>query len=429
MRSLLAPQFTVWPFADTAAEQPRARSRRQPAARRRCRAQAPGRVALLLGLLMTVPTAAHAETETESGGQAAVDLAHLRLTEGVYRAPVAGGETAELTLAPEYQRAAERLLALARPLEGAAVVIEARTGRVLVWAEWRREGAPPGSLLLGRQVPAASVFKLVTAAALLEEARVQPSRSVCTIGGEHALDQSHLSPPKRGAAVCGPFSQAVGLSRNAAIAQLAHRFLNPAGLKAFAARLGFGSLVPFDAPIPQGSFAPPDSELGFARAAAGFQDSSLSPLGAAELSYTIARGGRRSPVHIVVSPEGSGGSAHRGGERRVLKPWTARVLTRMMEFTVHSGTSRKAFSDEAGRNLLGDIRVAGKTGTLRANADAPMTSWFTGFAPSRHPELVVAVLLNNGEIWRQKANEVARDLLRYYFAERSARGVTSPFDS
>jgi hypothetical protein len=40
--------------------------------------------------------------------------------------------------------------------------------------------------------------------------------------------------------------------------------------------------------------------------------------------------------------------------------------------------------------------------------------------------VVIAVALQNGKVWHQRANEVARDLLRYYFAERGYRGVEAP---
>jgi cell division protein FtsI/penicillin-binding protein 2 len=92
--------------------------------------------------------------------------------------------------------------------------------------------------------------------------------------------------------------------------------------------------------------------------------------------------------------------------------------------TVHSGTSLGAFTDERGMSYLGAIRVAGKTGTLQPDRAGPITSWFAGFAPSAHPEIVVSVLLQNGPVWRTKANALARDLLRVYFKGR--RGVSAP---
>jgi penicillin-binding protein A len=94
--------------------------------------------------------------------------------------------------------------------------------------------------------------------------------------------------------------------------------------------------------------------------------------------------------------------------------------------TIHSGTCRQVFSDESGHNYLGNISVAGKTGTLRPDGKDATTSWFLGFAPSRKPEICVAVMLQNPPVWRRKASEVARDVLRCHFAGRA--GVKNPFE-
>jgi cell division protein FtsI/penicillin-binding protein 2 len=98
----------------------------------------------------------------------------------------------------------------------------------------------------------------------------------------------------------------------------------------------------------------------------------------------------------------------------------------MMEVTVHSGTSLDAFTNDSGQSYLGAIRVAGKTGTLKPSKSSPTTSWFIGYAPSRAPQIVVSVMLNNADLWYRRANEVARDVLRVYFSERGTRGVTAP---
>jgi cell division protein FtsI/penicillin-binding protein 2 len=151
----------------------------------------------------------------------------------------------------------------------------------------------------------------------------------------------------------------------------------------------------------------------------------LSVLGAAELAYAVAERGRVMDLHIVKEAPGYEAPHHATVAGRAMRESTAWELTKMMEGTVNGGTSYAVFSAPDGRNYLGSVRVAGKTGTLR-RGDGPTTSWFVGFAPSRAPRIVVAVLLQNGAIWRRKANEVGRDLLRSYFAARGARGVTPP---
>ena len=139
----------------------------------------------------------------------------------------------------------------------------------------------------------------------------------------------------------------------------------------------------------------------------------------------IAQGGVARRFHLV-RQTGEEPVEETSSDTRVLSLSTARRITRMMEVTVHSGTARQVFNDESGHSLLPGIRVAGKTGTLRPDSSGETTSWFIGFAPSQKPEIVVSVMLENGAVWRQRAAEVARDLLRVYFHRKGARNVLDP---
>ena len=357
-----------------------------------------------------------------------VDLRRLVVTESDATAPIQGSpQRAELTLDPKLQRTAARLLARANPVAGAVVVADARTGKVLVWVDRRRGRSQPGDVLLDQVAPAASLFKIVTAAALLDKAQIPPQTRVCTHGGQRRIERRHLEPPRRGQErVCRPFSEALGHSRNAVFAQLATRHLLRRDLVQMADQIGFNHPAPFDGKVRFGKLEVPYNDLEFARTAAGFLGSRLSPLGAMELAYVVAAGGRFVQPRIVERAGAYRAPSRRRVLRRVMTAWTARHLRRMMEVTVHSGTSLDVFSDDTGQSYLRAIRVAGKTGTLQPSPNAPTTTWFIGFAPSTKPRIVLSVLLDNGKVWRRKANEVARDVLRAYFAERGEAGVTHP---
>ena len=360
-----------------------------------------------------------------------VDMRRISFSPDGAEAPLSGSsERARLTLDSPLQRTASRLLARANPVAGSVVAVDVPTGRVLVWSERRRSSGQPGSVLLDTQAPAASLFKIVTTAALLEKAGIPPATRVCAKGAQHSIEREHLDPPARGdSALCAPFGQALGHSRNAVFAQLATRHLLRADLQDMADQFGFNGPLPFVGSLPMGTVSLPYNDLEFARAAAGFVGSELSPLGALSLAYVVAAGGQAVQLEVVAEAGEYRAPKRRRVVGRVMSAWTARQLRRMMEVTVHSGTSLEAFSDPKGQSYLGGIRVAGKTGTLQPSATAPTTSWFVGFAPSRHPKIVVSVLLQNGKVWRRKANEVARDLLRAYFADRGWRGVTHPLPS
>jgi cell division protein FtsI/penicillin-binding protein 2 len=112
--------------------------------------------------------------------------------------------------------------------------------------------------------------------------------------------------------------------------------------------------------------------------------------------------------------------------RRALDERTAWAVARMMEQTVRNGSSFNAFHDRSGRPYLPDIRVAGKTGTLEASSTRTLYTWFVGFAPSREPQLAIAVLVANRGEWHVKASELASSMLRVVFSDRGAPNVTYP---
>jgi peptidoglycan glycosyltransferase len=303
--------------------------------------------------------------------------------------------------------------------------VHAPTGRILAWQEYHRAGHF-GHPLTQALTPAASLFKIVTSVALFERSPVVPTTPVCINGGEHEIERVHLLPPLPGSgARCRPFAEALGFSRNAVFAQLATEHLLRRDLIEVAERLGFNRALPFDVPAQMGSLSVPYNDLEFARTAAGFRGSKLSVLGAAQLAYVIASGGRARRMTLKMESESALPEPLLG--EPPMQASTAERLRRMLEVTVHSGTSLETFSDAGGASYLGSIRAAGKTGTLRPGPQGRTASWFIGFAPSRSPELIVSVMLENAPVWRRKANHVARDVLRAYF--RARPGVSYPFES
>ena len=383
-------------------------------------------VFLVVAGLLAGSTAVAASPPRADGSRVPdVDLGRLRATSNAILAPLRAGGWAELTLDPDAQRDAERLLDAARPRAGAVLLVNLRNGRLLAWAE-RTKNRAGGSEATTARSPAASVFKLVTTAALFERSDVTPSERVCIAGGTHGIERRHLDAPRSGDVRCAPFFQALGHSKNAAYAQLATRRLLRTDLLEVAERIGLNQNVPFDFPVPVGTLRVPYSDLDFARTAAGFEGSRLSPLGGVYLAAVVANGGLSPRLRIVaragnyVAPDGLETTG------RVLGATTAHRLARMMEVTIEGGTAYSAFHDDLGHPLLPGVRVAGKTGTLKPTGSDGAASWFVGFAPSRSPRVAVSVLLENGVVWRRKAAEVARDVLRSYFAARGVRGIEPP---
>jgi cell division protein FtsI/penicillin-binding protein 2 len=227
----------------------------------------------------------------------------------------------------------------------------------------------------------------------------------------------------------------MGRSLNTVFARLALRHLTPEKLEEMARGFGFGEPLPFDIPVQVSELHFPTDPLGFARTAAGFWNTTLSPLEAVLVSSTIARGGEPIRPTVVAEVDDEAGSpVWTAGAAPILKrsvqPATAQALTTMMEYTVSDGTSYRAFHDAKGTPFLPGVTVAGKTGTLTEEKARRFYTWFMGFAPSRPlpnvREVAIAVLVVNLPTWRVKANVLAREMLHEYFAQQKVPTVLRP---
>jgi cell division protein FtsI/penicillin-binding protein 2 len=389
---------------------------------------------------VSVPSLSHTEvvphddepTGPEANPVAGLDLVHVSVAGETTSAPAAGG-TAQLTLDADLERTAIGLMNAHHLPEGAIVLMDVATGRLLVYASHVEKG-PPRDLCAEATAPSASVFKIVTAAALVEDAHLGPDTKQCYSGGEQRINTVDLVDDPQRDRWCTTLGGAMGRSINTVFARLARQHLAPAQLEGMARRFGYGQPFAFDVPVQPSALRVPTEPLEFARTAAGFWNTTLSPLEATELSAIVAREGeavRPSVVDKVVAGDAVAWSAPDGPvTRRVVTRETAAQLGTMMEHTVSEGTSWRAFHDGKGGAFLPGVTVAGKTGTLTDAETKRYYTWFTGYAPS-HPQpgvrqVAVAVLVVNGPAWQVKANVIARDVLRAYFAGHDVSGVTRP---
>lgn len=348
---------------------------------------------------------------------ALLDLDHVTRVGDHYEAAY-GDKRAILTLDPDLQEAAEKLLADAHAPRG-AIVAMAPDGRILALAGRRTEdpkgkgdGIADWHVATDVWAPAASVFKLVTASALVERG-VGPDDKICFHGGVRSVMESNLRDDKRDNQ-CQTLAFGVAHSNNAILGKLAFQHLEPAGL-AHAAHdlLGIdqkigGALTALG--IKAGALTlPAVHDLSFAQASAGFAGSQLSAVGGALLAATFADDGEQPSPRLVASVIGGtpdDAIACAPAKHRALDSKIARAVGRMMAGTCEFGSASKSF----GRHRK--IPVAGKTGTLTQETPFYMQySWFVGYAPADKPELVVSVVLGNPESWQMKGHEVAQKLI------------------
>jgi peptidoglycan glycosyltransferase len=343
-----------------------------------------------------------------------IDPAKIERVGDHYELPLADGRRAILTLDPEIQGAAESVLARAKAPRG-AIVVTAIDGRILALAGRRtldpkggKDGIVDWREAVDTWAPAASIFKIVTAAALVE-AGVEPEARVCYHGGIRSVMESNLVDD-RADRRCEDLSFGLAHSQNAIIAKLTHQHLTPPSLADTAKKLGFtGPLPEFALRGDAGACElPADKGVEFAKAAAGFSGTKLSVVGGALLANTIASGGMLVTPRLVEEVV-AGDHRQKVGNpapRRVLGRDVARKVGRMMVETCDSGSAAKAFRSR------GKGKFAGKTGTLSTwEPNYIQYSWFVGYAPAEQPTVSISVLLGNAELWHLKAHTAARLVL------------------
>jgi peptidoglycan glycosyltransferase len=348
------------------------------------------------------------------------DPRHRTLVDGRFVTPLASGASATLTVSPDLEDHIARLLKASRVQAAGVVALEPATGRVLAYVSHSADASEGVDRARDASAPAASVFKVITSAALLSQG-VRPDASTCYHGGSSALTIRELTDHKKLDTACASLTGALGSSLNAVFGKLALRHLSRSKLKDHAAAFGFGEALPFDAKVPVSAIDVPVDKLEFARTAAGFFHSRMSPLHAAMIASAVADHGRMMRPFIVDEVRDKQGRlAMRAApalHRAAISRGHADTLARMMKATVTQGTGRKSFYDERGRPYLPGIEVAGKTGTLSEENPYRGYTWWVGFAPADAPKIAVGVLVVNSPEWRIKAPVVGREAMRHFLVE------------
>ena len=342
------------------------------------------------------------------------------------------GATAFLTLDADLQRAAARLLKQALPRRGTIIAAgREKPARLLVWSE--RRGKRGKAVATSPTIPSASLFKIVTTAALLERGkgksqaarlhqRWYPPHRTAPIWSHRAAGKSSV---RRFRTALGPQQELPPTH------SLSRAYLTRQDLIEVAERFGLNSTVAFDYRVPPWGTCRCPTTISLLRAwLAGFSGVTLSPLGALQLTHTVANGGRAAHGLRVVERAGAFQAPKgRSDLDSVISKTAAQQLSRMMEVTIHSGTSLDAFSNERGQSHLGFHRRRRQDGyASNPKKDAPTTKLVRRLRPEpRATHCRRRPVARTGRPGDAKPTRSGADLLRVYFSGRGARGVTSPF--
>lgn len=344
------------------------------------------------------------------------------------------------------ESAVQRAVDEHRAIGGTAVVIEPSTGAVLAIASVPTFDANefsnyPPARWRNRAVQdiyePGSTFKIITAAAAMEEGIVTPSQLIDCEAGYIEIAGRRIREHDSKRYGLMSFEDVLVNSSNVGTIKVGLA-LGPERMYSWFRRFGFGEPTGIQLPGESGGILRPVerwSKLSNAILSIG-QEIGATSLQMTRAAATIANGGVMMPLHVidrVVDSEGNVVWQQPPAEgERIVSDRTAALLNEMLKSVVSRGTGVNA--------SLPEHAVAGKTGTAQKAGRAgyvpgKYVASFVGWAPADRPRLAILVTIDEpkgayygGTVAAPVFREIAEASLRYLEVEPSVptRKVTVP---
>jgi len=324
------------------------------------------------------------------------------------------------TVDPALQTSVNEIFRSRRPLRGTFVAIEPKTGKILALIDYARGNPECTGIWQRATYPAASVFKLITAAGALEKGLLSYDSPVSFRGNLYRLAPQKINKTSKWERQTN-FDEALGKSNNVVFGRVASQLMGPQTLREYSEAFGFNHPIQFDFPLDVSRASIPEGPYELARCGAGFGDVTLNPLHAAVIVAAIANSGvMMRPYLIEEIIDKDGEKVYQAKAEVLAQPIRARTaldLSRMMLRTVEDGTASKIFH-RYGKNLLKKMSICGKTGSLSGDNPPGLYDWFVGFAPGDAPQTAFAAMVVNQDRSKLKGAFVAQEALKTFFREQ-----------
>ena len=371
------------------------------------------------------------------------------------KAPIPG-EDLFLTVDQTVQYIAEQELAAqvrkSNALGGTAIVMDPYSGEILAMASnptynpnfyakypsdhWKNRS------ILSIYEPG-STFKIITAAAALEENLAKPDETINCMNGSLVVGKHRIRDHKSYGLLT--VREIVTYSSNIGAVQLGFR-VGKERFERYIRSFGFGSPTEVELPGEAKGLLRPSSEwpaVTLANISMG-QGIGVTPMQLATAVCAIANGGYRVRPRIILKPRSNGlekvSYETKSSQGHILSSHTCRLIKEMLTGVVTKGTGKAS--------QLEGFTAAGKTGTAQKidpNGRYSHTRFiasFVGFAPIERPAIVVVVTIDEphgqyygGVVAAPVFRTIAQRTLRYLSVlpdqdlkpnERSTRSNANP---
>jgi len=380
----------------------------------------------------------------KGGEQVEVDVSGRPVQILGRQSPIPGNDLV-LTIDSHIQEAAERAvddqLAAVHAHAAAAVVMNPQTGEILAMVSrpafnpnlfaggistvnWNMLNNNPyhpmDNKAITGEYPPGSTFKIVTGTAALAEHKVTAQEKIFDSGRHWIIPKTNVGGEALGWI---DFEQAMAHSDNVYFYEMGNR-LGVDTLERYARLFGLGTRTGIDLPYEAEGLVPnrkykadnyEDGEWYLSEtfdAAIGQGFNLVTPLQAAMVVSEIAANGQRYRPHLVQRIVDVNGNTVREIKPELLStlevdPSVIHHVQEGLHSVTKLGTGTALFAGFP-------VDIAGKTGTAE-NSQGRDHSWFVAYGPYKNPNVVVAVIVEQGGFGSVAAGPIARRILEAAF--------------
>ncbi|MEN6448818.1 MAG: penicillin-binding transpeptidase domain-containing protein [Syntrophaceae bacterium] len=293
---------------------------------------------------------------------------------------------------------------------GAIVIMDARTGDILALYGQKPAGQDC-SLALNTDL-AASIFKLVTAVAALDQAGMTSQSVFSYTGNAHTLYKNQLIGKRDRWTAEVSLADAFAYSNNVVFAKIGTHYLGETPLLLTAMKLGF-----WKSPLKECECTPstiffPQNDYNLAELSCGFnRKTRISPIHAAQMVTAVINNGGMVTPRLIRTADVE--------QTQVMSRDAAQNLGAMMERTVRTGTVAKRFRGTSSDRVLKHLTIGAKSGSIDGDDPAGRRNWFVGYAQDRNTgeAITIGCLLVRDDYFWIEADTLARLIIRHHFSK------------
>lgn len=326
------------------------------------------------------------------------------------------------TIDPELQQSVMNIVNTNAYRYMGIVAINPVNGKILSMVSYDRD-TPDNNTCVNNRFPAASIFKIITAAAAVEKCGFNSESEISFVGRKHTLYKSQIkNTGGYGISLKDSFAQSI----NPVFGKIGVHYVGKQGLEKFAYAFGFNRMINFDLPMqPSAVYLSADDTFQWAEVASGYnRDTVISAVHGAMIAAAVSNQGKLiEPILVDEVWDQNGKMMYQSSPRlmnQAISGYSSSVLKKLMETTIEAGTCRKSFKGYQNDSILSELTIGGKTGTINSKSnEGRRFDWFVGFAEEKEgkKKLALAIVIAHEKFVGIKANQYAQQIIRSYFGD------------